>query len=288
MMKPLVCYKQLPVWNAESVPEGFKNQHNTKEGTWAKLTILKGSLNFALLDESGAILSEHLFSVEHQPPFIEPEVWHKIASVSDDLQCQLSFYCEKDDYFYKKYEMTKTHSEVLAAIPELQGGQALDVGCGTGRNTLFLSQHGFDVEAWDVSSNSIQKLNEILAAEQIQNVKTQFRDLNQNAEITQSYDFICCTVVMMFLQPETIPKLITQMQQATVSGGVNLIVCAMNSPDYHAQPFFPFTFDAGELHDYYHDWTILKYNENVGALHRLDENGQRIKQRFATLLARKK
>ncbi|WP_343597751.1 SAM-dependent methyltransferase TehB [Acinetobacter sp.] len=286
-MKQLLCYKQLPVWNLSSIPEGFKDQHNTKKGTWAKLTILSGHLDFAMLDEQGNTLSEHHFSVEHQPPFIEPQAWHKIVAASADIQCQLSFYCEKDAYFSKKYQLTETHSEILAALPQLKGGQALDVGCGTGRNTLFLSQNGFDLDAWDVNPNSIQQLNEILDAEQIQNVKTQIRDLNQNPEITKSYNFICCTVVMMFLQPETIPKLIAQMQQATVSGGLNLIVCAMDTQDYPAQPFFPFAFSTGELRDYYQDWTILKYNENVGGLHRLDENGQRIKQRFATLLAKK-
>ena len=32
-------------------------------------------------------------------------------------------------------------------------------------------------------------------------------------------------------------------------------------------------------------WDLLKYNEDVGELHRTDENGNRIKLRFATMLA---
>ncbi|HCC1198197.1 TPA: tellurite methyltransferase, partial [Salmonella enterica subsp. enterica serovar Paratyphi C] len=38
---------------------------------------------------------------------------------------------------------------------------------------------------------------------------------------------------------------------------------------------------------YYEGWDMLKYNEDVGELHRTDENGNRIKLRFATMLARK-
>jgi Tellurite resistance protein TehB. len=34
-------------------------------------------------------------------------------------------------------------------------------------------------------------------------------------------------------------------------------------------------------------WNIVKYNENVGELHRVDAEGQRIQQHFATLLAQK-
>lgn len=50
---------------------------------------------------------------------------------------------------------------------------------------------------------------------------------------------------------------------------------------------FSFTFKPDELADYYQDWDIIKYNENPGELHRVDAEGNRIKLRFATLLARK-
>lgn len=286
-MQDLICYKQLPLWAHDSIPQAFQRPHNTKAGTWAKLTILKGELNFAMLSESGEILSEHVFSVSHQPPFIEPEVWHRIVSASQDIECQLSFYCEPEDYFSKKYQITPTHSEILAAMTYLHAGNALDVGCGSGRNSLFLSQHGFDVDAWDINRDSIQKLNEIIQSEQISNIHPLIRDLNQNTNINDRYDFICCTVVMMFLESETIPQLIKQMQNATKLQGFNLIVCAMDTDDYPVQSDFPFAFKPGELSAYYQDWTLVKYNENVGELHRVDENGNRIKQRFATLLAQK-
>ncbi len=136
---------------------------------------------------------------------------------------------------------------------------------------------------------SIQKLNEIIAAEQISSIQTAARDFNQDATITGEYDFINCIVVMMFLAPETIPPLIQHMQQATKPQGFNLIVCAMNTEDYPVRTRTSLSvFKAGELSAYYADWDIVKYNENVGELHRKDADGNRIKQRFATLLARKK
>ena len=103
-MEQLICYKELPVWTQQMIPQGFKKQHNTKAGTWAKLTVLQGEVNFVMLDESGNVQSEHRFSPEQQPPFIEPQAWHKIVSTSDDVQCQLKFYCTPQDYFYKKYQ----------------------------------------------------------------------------------------------------------------------------------------------------------------------------------------
>ena len=286
-MQELICYKELPVWTAQTIPQGFKNQHNTKAGTWAKLKIYQGELRFAFLDEAGVVQPELIFTAEQQPPFIEPQAWHKIVSTSDDIECQLQFYCLPQDYFYKKYQLSPTHSEILAATPYLQGGRALDVGCGQGRNALYLSQHGFEVDAWDVNENSLQKLRQIIQSEQIDNIHVQQRDLNADESITGRYDFICCTVVMMFLQAHTVKPLINQMQQATNVNGFNLIVCAMDTPDIPAQPDFPFAFKQGELSALYEGWKIVKYNENVGELHRVDAQGNRIKQHFATLLAQR-
>ena len=289
-MQELICYKELPVWTAQTIPQGFKNQHNTKAGTWAKLKIYQGELKFAFLDEAGVVQSEHIFSAEQQPPFIEPQAWHKIVSTSDDLECQLQFYCTPQDYFYKKYQLSPTHSEILAATPYLQGGRALDVFCGQGRNALYLSQlsqHSFEVDAWDVNANSLQKLQQIIDAEGIQKIHVQQRDLNADPSITGTYDFICCTVVMMFLEAKTVKPLIAQMQQATKVNGFNLIVCAMDTPDLPVQADFPFAFKTGELSALYEGWNIVKYNENVGELHRVDAEGNRIKQHFATLLVQR-
>lgn len=286
-MNQLMSYKELPIWTQQTIPEGFKRQHNTKAGTWAKLTVLQGEVNFAMLDDAGKVLSEHVFSPAQQPPFIEPQAWHKIVSVSDDVQCQLSFYCQPQDYFNKKYQLSPTHSEILAAAPYLQGGRALDVGCGEGRNSLYLNQQGYQVDAWDVNPLSLQNLHEIITAESIEHIDVQQRDLNADQSITGAYDFICCTVVMMFLEAKTVKPLIQQMQKATNINGYNLIVCAMDTSDIPAQPDFPFTFKAGELSALYEGWNIVKYNENVGELHRVDEQGNRIKQHFATLLAQR-
>ena len=87
------------------------------------------------------------FSPESQPPFIAPQQWHRIVSFSDDMICRLAFYCTPEDYYHKKYELTRTHSEVIEAAARIAPGKALDLGCGGGRNSLYLNLKGFDVTA---------------------------------------------------------------------------------------------------------------------------------------------
>jgi tellurite methyltransferase len=188
--------------------------------------------------------------------------------------------------FSEKYGLTPTHSEVLAALPLLTPGKALDLGCGSGRNSLFLNQRGFDVTAWDHNPDSLARLNQIIEQEGLQHIRTELRDLNQT-RFNGAYEFVLSTVVMMFLQPETIPQLIADMQACTAKYGYNLIVAAMSTDDFPAPINFPFAFKSGELSHYYRNWHIVKYNEHVGQLHKKDENGNRISCRFATLLAQK-
>jgi len=191
------------------------------------------------------------------------------------------------EYFHHKYQLTPTHSEVVAAAELIPAGRALDLGCGVGRNALYLSLKGFDVTAWDKNADSIARVNEIISLEGLANITADIRDLNQ-LQLAEQYDFIFSTVVLMFLQPESIPSLINNMQTHTLPGGYNLIVAAMDTPDYPCVMPFPFTFKSGELKNYYEDWEIIKYNEDVGQLHKVDSNGERIKLRFATLLAKKR
>jgi len=191
-----------------------------------------------------------------------------------------------ENYFTEKYGMTRTHSEVVHAATLMQPGKTLDLGCGNGRNSLYLAANGFEVTAWDKNPASIDNLESIRAQEGIANLQSAIKDLN-TLSFDGEYDFILSTVVMMFLEAKTIPGLIANMQCCTKPGGYNLIVAAMDTEDYPCTVGFPFAFKPEELRSYYAGWTFLKYNEEVGELHRTDANGNRIKLRFATMLARK-
>ncbi|VEJ56826.1 SAM-dependent methyltransferase TehB [Pragia fontium] len=285
-MENLICYKQMPLWKAVTLPKMFQEQHNTQVGTWAKLTIFKGNLDIALLEENGEVIQRDRFSAVCQPPFLKPQEWHKIASCSSDLECQLSFYCLPEDYTQKKYGMTKTHSEVINAVRYIKPCKALDFGCGSGRNALYLNKLGFDVTACDKNTQNISALQDLIQSESLSHLSAQVFNINQQS-IEESYDFILSTVVFMFLDKERVPGIIRNMQDKTNNGGYNLIVSAMSTPDFPCSVPFSFLFNHDELKHYYQDWEIIKYNQDVGELHKTDAEGKRIKLRFATMLAKK-
>ena len=286
MKEQLICYKRMPVWNKDGLPKMFQEKHNTKVGTWGKLTVLKGKLKFYVLTEEGDIISEHIFTPTDETPFVEPQLWHKVEALSDDLECYLEFHCKKEDYFSKKYNLTATHSEVKAAVEKVPPCKVLDLGCGQGRNALFLSMLGYEVSAWDHNSNSIEFLTATAEKENLP-VKTALYDIN-SANIQENYDFILSTVVFMFLNSDEVPNIIANMQNHTNRDGYNLIVAAMSTEDVPCPMPFSFTFKENELKNYYQGWELIKYNEEMGELHKTDENGNRIKMKFVTMLAKKK
>lgn len=179
-----------------------------------------------------------------------------------------------------KYGMNPAHSEYVAACKIVKPGDALDMGCASGRNALYLSQLGFNVTAVDANPNAINMLSNIIEQENINNIQAQIYDLNE-ANLNADFDFIGCTVTLMFLDPSRVADVLANMQKHTRPGGYNLIVCAMDTDEHPCPMNFPFTFRPSELSNTYSDWELINYNEDLGTMH----NGAKLQ--FATMLARK-
>lgn len=179
-----------------------------------------------------------------------------------------------------RHGMNPPHSEVVDACQHIKPCKALDMGCSNGRNALYLGQQGFNITAVDNNVNAIQMLQSIVAQEGISNIDPRVYDLNQ-AALDDDYGFIACTVTLMFLDPARINAVLADMQEHTLPGGHNLIVCAMDTPAHPCPIGFSFTLHEDQLSTIYHRWEMLKYNENLGTMH----NGAQLQ--FATMLARK-
>ncbi len=179
-----------------------------------------------------------------------------------------------------QYGLNPAHSEVVEACKIIEPCDVLDMGCSNGRNALYLSQLKFNVSAIDANSAAVDTLKRIIDEEKLTNITAQVYDIN-NASLDGNYGFIACTVTLMFLDPARVDAVIANMQACTLSGGYNLIVCAMSTVEHPCPVGFPFTLSEGELREAYQGWELIKYNEDVGTMH----NGAKLQ--FATILAKK-
>ncbi len=179
-----------------------------------------------------------------------------------------------------RYGLNPAHSEVVDACKIIEPCKALDMGCSNGRNAIYLNQLGFNTTAIDNNPSAIDMLQSIINEEGMSNVKAQVYDI-ANANLSDDFGFISCTVTLMFIEPSKVDDVMADMRNSTLAGGYNLIVCAMNTEEHPCPVRFPFTFEAGQLSKAYAGWEMIKYNEDVGTMH----NGAKLQ--FATMLARK-
>ena len=84
------------------------------------------------------------------------------------------------------------------ALANLHCKSILEIGCGTGKNTAFLSQIGDRVHAIDFSQGMIEKAKEKVRAE---NVRFSMADITRKwPGEAQAYDLIVCDLVLEHIE----------------------------------------------------------------------------------------
>lgn len=197
-------------------------------------------------------------------------------------------------YFNKKYGLAAVHSDLMyiyqTYLQHLHMASILDVGCGSGRNLLYLAQMGHHVKGVDHNQTAIEAIQNIAQKEALADVLTQVHDLNQPLGLeTEHYDLVLSTVTLQFLNPQRIPILLTELQKITNKNGYHFLVFPIQSDLYPLPDFFTFLPAKEELYHLYQNsgWSILEYKESIGHLHKQDTLGRQISGIFGILLAQK-
>lgn len=288
----LVCYKQTSI-ESHGKLKFFLEKHSTKEGTWGSLHLEEGEIDFIFLNGSGQELSRIRLNKTNPHLLIPPAAWHKIVPISEEFKALLEFYCKPNRYFNKKYGLGAVHSDLLYIYKNyLHNCQltALDVGCGSGRNLLYLASAGHSITGIDVNESAIEQISKIAQKENLTHVQTVIHDLNQELALKKEYyNFVFSTVSLQFLKTECIPSLLNELQQATMKKGFHYMVFPIKSELYSLPDSFTFLPEKEELYHLYQDsgWSILEYKESAGLLHILDEFGRPLQGLFGNLFAQK-
>jgi tellurite methyltransferase len=130
---------------------------------------------------------------------------------------------------------------------KLKPGRALDLACGSGRNAIWLAEHGWQVTAVDRSPIAIPA------------VDTRVADLEKHEfQIDEaSWDLI---VVCLYLQRD----LFEPIKRGLKPGGVALVIVLLMEPGHERSLFRA---HPGELAKYFDDWEILHYYEGKSSDH---------------------
>ena len=148
-------------------------------------------------------------------------------------------------------------SFLVENIDLLHRGRALDVAMGSGRNTVYLAQMGFESEGVDISA---ERIGEAVALAESQGVDIDARvaDLEKNYRIQENrYDLIIC--INYLHRP-----LIAQIKAGLKRGGVVLYETYIIDQRQWGKPSNPqHLLRHNELLDMFCDFRCLRYREGI-------------------------
>ncbi len=158
------------------------------------------------------------------------------------------------------------------ALEFVSGKDALDLGAGSGRNTLYLLEKELRVTAVDSSAEGLEILKQ--KSQFSPNLIVKYKNVLEY-KFDQKFDLILSIGLMHFLELEESQFLFKRIQKNTKINGINLIVVKMSQ---NRMGDLPNVFEEGELKQFYlkENWEVLKYQES-----------QKTNRKIAIIIARK-
>ncbi len=140
----------------------------------------------------------------------------------------------------------------------LPPGKALDVAAGEGRNAVFLAEHGFDVEAIDISPKALRKAHALARSRRVK-IKTIIANLDFYPIGRRNYDLI---TDFYFLDRRLIPGIKKGVKkggrvvfETYLAENQSLGLGGPQNPAYLLKP--------NELLQFFKGWRILFYREGI-------------------------
>lgn len=151
-----------------------------------------------------------------------------------------------------------------------RGEKALDLGCGQGRDTYYLAQNGFEVDAVDISPAAINGLVKEAELNSLQ-VFPQVADIRSLTLPPDRYSVVVARTVLDHIEKEFTPGIIKQIKRSCKSGAAFFAtVFTVDDPGYLdrrlASEFageIRYYFERNVLRELFADWDISAYEEVI-------------------------
>ncbi len=160
-----------------------------------------------------------------------------------------SFYEILYRYFQAPWDIGPRDELVrLVESCSIQPGRAIDLGCGTGANAIFLAQHGFEVTGLDFSKAAIEKARQKANAAGAQ-IRFVVDDLTNLRQVSGKFDFLLDYGVLDDLSLRQRELYVHNMLPLTHPGSQYLL-WGFEYPMRWWEKFVPFydrPFEAGEI-----------------------------------------
>lgn len=148
----------------------------------------------------------------------------------------------------------------------------LDIGCGEGKDAVYMASKGYSVTAFDITNSGVNKTKR-LAMERGVSVTAFVDDIN-TFEIDQQFDIIYSTGTIQYLADDQKRVFFEKINQMTKPHGLHYFNVFVEKPFLALPPDWDREekmWKTGELFSYYSDWKIHSIDEIIFEDH---SNGQ--------------
>ncbi len=100
-----------------------------------------------------------------------------------------------------------------------EGGEFLDLGCGQGKDSFYMSRHGFRVLAIDSSKVAIDQINEMIGKKKIVNFIAKCKNIKSFVIKPRKFNLIASINALQFLTKKDSLGVIEKIKKAITSEG---------------------------------------------------------------------
>ena len=149
--------------------------------------------------------------------------------------------------------------------PPVKPWRVLDIGCGEGKDAVFLARNGYMVSAFDVAEAGLSKARAL--AEKVGVHVDFFRADAADYRPDGEFDIIYSSGVMHFVSPAVRGELFDSLKEHTAPSGLHAINAFVEKPFIRraddGERKDRKLWKSGELFMYYHDWMFLRADEEI-------------------------
>lgn len=181
----------------------------------------------------------------------------------DEFRTQYEKFYESEEYYWGT-EPADFLDKLIALKQPRPGMKILDIGCGEGKDAVYMAKKGYTVTAFDLTESGIAKTKR-LAEENRVRIKAYVDDIN-TFESDERFDIIYSSGTLQYLSKDKIQPFFEKIMKMTNPGGLNYFNVFVEKPFIAAAPDWDkeeSLWKTGELFSWYADWKIHYIDETI-------------------------
>lgn len=202
-----------------------------------------------------------------------PQLAHILGTTTDTLlgysAAPVTDYEKRygNEAYYWGLQPNELCYEIMKIKPPVKPYRVLEIGCGEGKDAVFLAKNGYLVTAFDAAQTGIDKARSLAKRHGVQIDFFQADVLDYRPDT--SFDIVFSSGVLHYIPRKLRGEVISSLKEHTTAGGIHAVNVFVDKPFIDPAPdrepieVERGSWRSGELQGLYHDWLFHAGDEII-------------------------